>query len=67
MKLRSHTDTTELTVEELIRSVYPDNLDASFSWPAQVGERVWVKVNGRWRPGVVTEDRGARWTTKVLT
>ncbi|KAF7978980.1 hypothetical protein HWV62_44235 [Athelia sp. TMB] len=58
MKLRSYTNTVSITAEELIQSVYPDKLDASFSWKAEVGERVWVKVDGRWRPGVVVKDVG---------
>ncbi|KZP30325.1 hypothetical protein FIBSPDRAFT_1038330 [Athelia psychrophila] len=58
MKLRSYTNTVPVTAEELIESVYPDQLDASFSWHAKVGERVWVKVDNRWKPGVVVEDIG---------
>lgn len=65
MQLRNQKDTVELTVEELKREVYPDNLDMPYSWPAQVGERVWIKVNMKWRRGIVLEDQGHAWTDRV--
>jgi hypothetical protein len=65
MQLRNQKDTVELTVEELKREVYPDNLDVPYSWPAAPGEFVWVKVDGRWKKGVVLEDQGHAWTDRV--
>jgi hypothetical protein len=65
MQLRNQKDTVELTVEELKREVYPDNLDMPYSWPAAPGEPVWVKVDGRWKKGVVLQDKGHAWTDRV--
>lgn len=55
----------ELTVEEIKADVYPDNLDIPYSWPAQVGEKVWIKVDMKWRRGVVLKDEGHAWTDRV--
>jgi len=66
MQLRNQKDTVELTVEELKREVYPDNLDMPYSWPAAPGEPVWVKVDGKWKKGVVLRDEGHAWTDKGL-
>ena len=65
MQLRNQKDTVELTVEELKREVYPDNLDMPYSWPAAPGEPVWVKVDGRWKKGIVLQDKGHAWTDRV--
>jgi hypothetical protein len=66
MQLRNQKDTVELTVEEIKGEVYPDRLDMSYSWPAQVGERVWIKVDMKWRRGVVLKDEGHAWTDRGL-
>lgn len=65
MLLRNQKDTVELTVEEIKGEVYPDNLDMPYSWPAQVGEKVWIKVDMKWRRGVVLKDEGHAWTDRV--
>src|ERR1700720_2546390 len=65
MQLRNQKDTVELSVEELKREVYPDNLDVPYSWPAAPGEPVWVKVDRKWKKGVVLEDHGHAWTDRV--
>jgi hypothetical protein len=65
MQLRNQKDTVELTVEELKREVYPDNLDVPYSWPAAPGEPVWVNVDGKWKKGVVLKDEGHAWTDRV--
>jgi hypothetical protein len=65
MQLRNQKDTVELTVEEIKREVFPDDLDIPYSWPATPGEFVWVKIDDKWKKGIVLRDDGHAWSEKV--